>query len=85
MPQLQDADQVVRPIHDRRPTTRGFRTYRQIADILSERQNMPINPASVKQMCRIAETKLARALLADPVLREWMGPRILEPPFHEIG
>lgn len=48
------------------------RTYPQIAAILSERSGRPVSPASVRCICRSAETKLVRGCLADPVLRGWL-------------
>ena len=47
-----------------------MRTYREIADILAEREGTPTSPQSVAQICRMAEMKILHALLvADQVIR----------------
>ena len=56
------------------PKTLAVRTYRQIAEIFVDRGGTPINPARAAQICRVAEMKLAHALLADPVIRERLRP-----------
>lgn len=40
-------------------------SYQQIAVIIAKRDGDAITPAHVQQICRIAEAKLARALLTD--------------------
>lgn len=65
--------------------TLAARTYSQIAALLTAREGVPSNPASVKQTCQAAERKLVRALRNDPLLREWIGPESLAPLFHETG
>jgi len=56
--------------HSRRhaPRPRPARSYRQIAQILAEREGVSITPSVVKAICRAAERKLAQALGYDPVL-----------------
>ena len=61
------------------PNTLAVRTYRQIAEIFVDRGGTPISPARVAQICRMAETKLAHALLADPVIRERLRPSTAYP------
>lgn len=55
--------------------TPTLRTYRQIATILTAREMEPISPARVELLCRRAETKIVKALLANPEtpsrLRTW--------------
>jgi len=53
------------------PTTLAVRTYRRmrIAEIFVDHAATRISPAGVAQICRVAEIKLAHALLADPVVR----------------
>jgi len=66
MNQFYDAGETRRPSHDRGPTP--LRTYRQIAQILSERQGTAMTQARVGRMCRAAEMKITRRLRADPVI-----------------
>jgi hypothetical protein len=62
---------------ERRPTPLSVRTYGQIAVILAEREGRaPMTQERVRQLCREAEQKIARALLADQEFGEWLGPRI---------
>ena len=58
------------------PTTLAVRTYRRmrIAEIFVDHAATRISPAGVAQICRVAEIKLAHALLADPVIRERLRP-----------
>ena len=59
--------------------TLAVRTYLRIAEIFVERGDTPISPARVAQICRMAEMKLAHALLADPVIRERLRPSTAYP------
>ena len=52
------------------PKALAVRSYRQIARVLSERDGTATTAALVGRMCRAAERKIARIVLADPVLRE---------------
>jgi hypothetical protein len=51
--------------HKSEPTDRVCHTYQQIARIIAKRNGESITPANVQQICRMAEAKLARALLTD--------------------
>lgn len=56
-------------------SVRPVRTYREIAAILGERRGAPISPARVRRVCRTAEAKVVRGLLADPELSRLMRSR----------
>jgi len=65
------------PLRPRRPrpdTNKGtaVRTYERIAEELVQRGHSELTPASVAKICRSAERKLFRALLADPEIREML-------------
>ncbi len=47
-----------------------IRSYTQVAKILGKRYGAPIGAARVRRICLAAETKLAFAFLADPLLRD---------------
>lgn len=74
MHRLNDAASNQHNPEPRSPGTAFVRTYRQIAELLAEREGAPIDLARVKQICRTAESKLVHAMLADPVIGEWLGP-----------
>lgn len=57
------------------PKSLGIRTYRQIADVLAKVEGTRMTPRRVAQICRAAETKFAKALLADWVLCERLRSR----------
>ena len=50
-----------------RPNGIAVRTYRQIADVLEERDGKPITADRVAHICRSAEIKIINALSADHV------------------
>jgi hypothetical protein len=52
----------------------AVRTYRQIAEVLEQRGTPGLTPARVAHICRVAEMKLALALLADPVVHQRLRP-----------
>lgn len=58
----------------RSPRPPAIRTYRQIAEILSERWGTPVGPEHAMRMCQAAERKFVLTLLTDPVFHEWLGP-----------
>ena len=64
------------PRPEPRPKTPALRSYRQIARILAERDGTAITQALVRRMCQAAERTIARALLADPVIRERFFPGV---------
>jgi hypothetical protein len=74
MHRLSDAASDEHTPEPRSPRTAAVLTYRQIAEILAEREGTPIDLARVKEICRTAERKLVHAMLADPVIGEWLGP-----------
>lgn len=45
------------------------RTYEEIARILQERGQAKMEPATVLQICSAAISKVARAFMADPLIR----------------
>lgn len=45
------------------------RSYREIARVLAEREGIALTQARVGQLCRSAELKLVRILMADPLVR----------------
>ena len=57
-------------IHHRAPVARS---YSEIAEILAEREGATISSAEVEQMCRTAESKIAHATRADPVIDHWLA------------
>ena len=57
-------------IHHRAPVARS---YSEIAEILAEREGATISSAEVEQMCRTAESKIAHATRADPVINHWLA------------
>ena len=69
MHRFYDLDKTTQYPHERKLAISTIRTYRQIAAILTKREGLPISSVHVKQMCRMAERKFARALLADHVIR----------------
>jgi hypothetical protein len=56
------------------PKTLAVRTYRRIAQVLAERGTPAMTPARVAAICRVAERKLVRALMADPALGAQLIP-----------
>ena len=52
----------------RRRSRLVVRTYRRIAEILSERGGTAMSPALVARICREAEMKILYALRADPLI-----------------
>ncbi len=50
---------------DRGQTGRESHTFREIATILTNRDGRRVSPDQVEQICRMAEAKLAHALLED--------------------
>jgi hypothetical protein len=57
---------------DRGPADQLCLTYRQIATILTARDGTRVSPDQVERMCRTAEAKLARGLLANIDLPHWL-------------
>lgn len=57
-----------------RPNGFAVRTYRQIAEVLEERDGRPISEDRVAHICRSAELKIIEALSADPVLGKRFVP-----------
>ncbi len=60
------------PISDA-ATPLEVRSYTQISQLLAERDSIALSEVRVGQMCRIAETKLVIAFLADPQFKRWLG------------
>jgi hypothetical protein len=52
----------------------AVRSYQQITDVLAQRDDLSISPARVRRLCRVAEMKIALALLADPQIRARLRP-----------
>ena len=57
-----------------RPNGLAVRTYRQIAEVLKEREGKPISADRVAHICRSAELKIIDVLRADPVLGKRFVP-----------
>lgn len=68
-------DATTQPARVRNCNAPGLRTYRQVAEILTEREGKPISTAEVGEICRTAERKIARALLRDPEAMRLFGSR----------
>jgi hypothetical protein len=58
--------------------TLAVRSYRQITEILAQRQRLALTPARVGHLCRTAEMKIAMGLLADPEVRARLRPSAAE-------
>lgn len=59
------------PTRDKgRPRSPALRSYAEVAAIVTARHGLAISEARIKTICIAAETKLARAFMADPLLRE---------------
>jgi hypothetical protein len=54
--------------------TLAVRTYGQIAEALAQRGTPGLTPTRVAHICRVAEIKIARALLADPEVHQRLRP-----------
>ncbi len=52
----------------------AVRSYRQITEILAQREALAMTPARVRRLCLTAEMKIAMALLADSQFRERLRP-----------
>lgn len=50
------------------PTPPAVRTFRQIAQIIEEREGRSMTPTEVAKLCRSAEAKFAGAIHSDPAL-----------------
>jgi len=70
MYQVDHSDDVSHYLSHRPRRSRAVRTYTEIAEILKARDAVSVTPARVARICRMAEITLARALMADPVIRE---------------
>lgn len=46
-------------------------TYRQIAQILTEEEGRSISRAEVRELCQLAESKIAHVLMTDPLVRKY--------------
>lgn len=59
---------------EQRPNAFAVRTYRQIAEVLQEREGKPISEDRVAHICRSAELKIIDAIRADPVIGKRYAP-----------
>ncbi|MCL4197951.1 MAG: hypothetical protein KJZ69_10715 [Phycisphaerales bacterium] len=53
-----------------RPKSPALRSYAEVAAIVTARHGLLFSEARIKTICIAAETKLAHAFMADPLLRE---------------
>jgi len=58
----------------RPPVVAPVRTYRQVAEALAERGGPTLSPNRVERICKIAEVRFVRAMLADPVVGRYLFP-----------
>lgn len=72
MLRINDTGMVALSAPDRLEGGASDRTFSGIANKLSQRRGVAISAASVESLCAAADLRFVRALMADPVVSEWL-------------